>query len=318
MNIRRLAVTLTFVLIVVGVVVVTLFVNSRSDEDLITTALDRLMAVRSFSGGLSVDTFVDPNRFVPDSGWGPLDLPLRISGPLDVARDDSGQLTGRVDLKFFFAGASDEMFSTEVRLSGNDQNFVRLDGVPEEIESLIDISGLNGTWFSVGGQEISALIPWPGSAVGSDSVIGMVRGEPTSDWLSPAARLSDTVIDGRPVLHYELSVDRDRLANFLSGLSQSSMIRPALDSGSGDVRSVVSGYDVVAEGYIDRQSGDFLLLKFGLFPEDVEDAMPVAVTVKFDQFNQPVTVDRPAEAQPLSTALLRLMLGSAAPSGGQQ
>jgi len=46
--------------------------------------------------------------------------------------------------------------------------------------------------------------------------------------------------------------------------------------------------------------------------------MPVAVTVKFDRFNQKVTVDRPAEAQPLSAVLLGLMSGSTVPSDERQ
>ncbi|HCC21789.1 hypothetical protein A2480_00205 [Candidatus Uhrbacteria bacterium RIFOXYC2_FULL_47_19] len=318
MNVRRLAVALAFVLIMVGIVVVTLFVNNRSDDDLITTALDRLMTIKSFSGGLSVDTFIDPNHFVPDSGWGSLDLPLRISGPLEVAHNDDGQLVGKARLKFFFAGTSNEMLSAEVRLSGNDQNFLQFEGVPEEIKSLLNVSELEGTWFSVGGQEISALLPWPDPVVGSNDASTAAQMDQTSDWLSPTTRLSDTVIDGRPVLHYELSVNHGGLANFLSNLSQSFGVRPALDSGLDSVRSIIDGYDVVAEGYVDRQSGDFLLLKFGLFPNDDETSMPVAVTIKFDQFNQLVTVDRPAETQPLSTILLRLMSGSAVLSGGQQ
>ena len=221
-------------------------------------------------------------------------------------------------LKFFFAGASDEMLSAEVRLPGDDQNFVRFDGVPAEIESLVNASGLDGNWFSIGGQEMSALIPWPVTSAGSSDTVGTVRTERPSGWLSPVARLPDTVIDGRPVLHYDLSVDRDGLADFLSGLSESFGLRPSLDSGSDGIRSLVDGHDVVAEGYVDRQSGDFLLLKFGVFPGDGGNSMPVAVTVKFDRFNQQVTVDRPAEAQPLSAVLLGLMSGSTVPSDERQ
>ncbi|MFH2062818.1 MAG: hypothetical protein ABIJ46_01540 [bacterium] len=314
MNVRRLVVFGISVALVSGMVAVSWSVRrwERMDEAAVSEAIAGLMAAESFSGGLSVDTFIDPGRIVPDSGWGSLDLPVRISGPMSVGPAGDGSLLGQGTLGFYFGGGNEPFVTSEVRLTGGDGGFLRLQGLPSGGDGGFDVGGLNGTWFSVGADELSALLPWLKDGGNAAELPPDTETADRGPWLRPSLRLADTVIDGRPVLHYELEVSRDGLAALVAGISARLTGERPTSEHLASASSFISRYQVVSEGFVDRQLGEFRVLKFGLFPLDGQDASPVALTMKFDRFGESVLVETPADARPLSSSLRRLLSGGSA------
>ncbi|MEA3249824.1 MAG: hypothetical protein U9Q03_05750 [Patescibacteria group bacterium] len=305
----RKSLIIIVVVAVVGIAAMLWIVRSGSRADLLTPAMEHLTSTESFSAGVAVDLVFDSSGVA---------VPLRISGAGEFAYPDDGAMLASADMSVTAGFPSMKVMDAAVRLADDGRLYTMLDGLPQDLDSIIDVEGFNGAWFSLGESALSLLLPWV--------MEGAEAGEGAEDMLGggtsvfrPGPRFDDTIMEGVPVAHYRLSVDRDNLAFLLTTLTRSVQGRICTEDEKIGIRDIVASREFIVDAWIDKRQDRFYLIKVVAVPlgED-EGASPVGITVKFTGFDIPVEVVSPDDARPLSIVLARLLRVSASSVGDGQ
>jgi hypothetical protein len=288
-----------------GLAAIFWFVNSRAGTGSFTAAMDHLSGVSSYSAGIALDFMYGPAG--AEQGGA---IPMRLSGPSQVGRLEGDRFVIAADLDVSAGTPSTKIMSLSARLPEDGNLYAMIEGLPDEVGAIIDIEGLNGTWFTLGNDALAMLLPWAVS--GSQADVGAAA-RSDAPFLRPGRRHADTILEGIPVAHYQAIVDKGALVSALVGLGRS-----LRDGGAADASSVaeyVAGKSFLAEAWIDKRTDRFYLIKIIAVPTDSEEGEPVAVTVKFTDFDSEVTVEAPEGARPLSSVLGKLLLMPASSVG---
>jgi len=311
-----------FVLAIVATVAITLFATREKEgtEDLYGVAMAKLSQTNTASLRLELDTFVSSAGLTGGDGGllGAIDIPLGVSGPVSLSYPAGGVVSGQSELDFSAGLGLMQLMKLNTVLAKDGQLYAKVQDMPDDLGLSVDVSSLNDAWFSLSGRDLSQLMPWLDS---SDSTPEFGQAAPVSadmlrssigGWLVPQRRYQDTIIAGQAAAHYDLLVDRAGLAKFLTDLTGALRGRLCSVQEKAAIAEHVDAQRLLAEAWVSQASGNLLLLKLGVFPEGDGAGMPVALTLAFSEFDQPVTLEIPADAVPLSTVLTRFMTGSAA------
>jgi hypothetical protein len=307
---RNILITI-FVLLVVLTLLVSWYTRHQAtDENLYDQALTKLARSQSLQVKVELETFFDPSKFTASDvsgGVSSLDVPLNISGPVTISYPKGSTVTGRAELDFSAGFGVIKLLSLDALLADDGGMYARVRNLPDDWNLSLDVKNLNDTWFSFSGRDLTRLFSWFGSSDSNElfATTSTLQADElriaAADWLLPAQRYQDTVMNGRAAAHYELVIDRERLTDLLAVIVGALRGRSCSENERTAIVAGLNNHRLLAEAWVDKTNQELRLLTFGIFPtEGASDSMPLALTLAFTAFDGLIDSTAPPNVNPLS------------------
>ncbi len=281
--------------------------------DLYGAAVGNLGQTSSADLTLVLDTFVQPPAgFGADGGLlDSIDLPIRVIGPLRVAYPADGAVSASMDMDISSTLGNVALLTLRGQLTPQGEIFAQLDDLPDDMGADLDVAQLNGAWFTVDDRAVGQLVPWSDINSTDANASTVLSANQLRSALSgifiPYRRYEDMPLNGRTAAHYEMAVDESRLVEFLSLATSTARGTLLTSEERQSISDHIAARRWLAEAWVDINTEQFLEIKLGIFPFDDESGMPVALSLRFGEFNQVFDLTAPETAKPLSAVLIKAL-----------
>jgi hypothetical protein len=306
-----------FVLAVVALVAIGSIINRPSnsaDQDLFTRAKTQLAQTDSATMRLELETAINPAAVTGQEAglMESINLPIAISGPFNLDYPAGGRLAGEADLNFTAGMGLVQLMKLSLRLTDNGTMFAQVQDLPDDTGLQVSFDGVEGGWFSFAGQDLLRLMSWL-DMTDAEPVAGQavpfsadVLRASVGRWLSAGDRQADTTLANQAAAHFELAVDQELLADFLSDLTGELRGNKVSVQERAAITKYIQSRQWLAESWVSQSSGHLLMFKLGVFPIEGVEGQAFSLTLAFGEFNQSIEPAVPEESVPLSTMLEKM------------
>jgi hypothetical protein len=246
-------------------------------------------------------------------------VPISMRGAVAISYGDGSPVVGTGTWNVTDQDIDNVAMTAETRLDATGRVFMKVDGLPAPEEgdgAPVDVSALNGQWFTIGPDMLLSMTSWAERDSVADAVIAPRDASALRRTLReypPFVRIGkveDSVIDGRKVAHYVLRPDQRGLTDAIVAFAELAGGKPLSEKERAAIVTQTAERQYLVDVLVDKRTRRISLVQAIIIPgESEENARPVNITIKINDLDVPVAAEVPEGARPLKNLLAAMLAG---------